>query len=88
MAESTPQPPTRDTILIDVQPNRGVFHAKASYVVGKNAKIRNRTEIATTRLRALHRVISRMRRNGHGGKPYTATVDDQIMTGTIPHPNA
>jgi hypothetical protein len=88
MADSTPQKPTRDTILIDVQPSRGVFHATASYIVGKKAKARTRTEIATTRVRAMHRIISRMRRNGHGGKPYTATVDGQTLAGYIPHPNA
>jgi hypothetical protein len=86
MAESTPQRPTRDTILIDVQPSLGVFHATASYIVRKSE--RTRTEIATTRKRALHRILSRMRRNGHGGKPYTATVDGQKLAGYVPHPNA
>lgn len=80
------QPTPDRTIQITVQPNRGVFVAIATYAVA--SRKRERREIATTRIRALHRVISRMRRNGHAGRPYSATVDDQIMTGTIPHPNA
>jgi hypothetical protein len=84
MASDQPEP--NRTIQITVEPNRGVFVAIATYAVGKAT--RERREIATTRVRALHRVISRMRRNGHGGRPYSATVDGQIMAGTIPHPNA
>jgi len=83
MASDKPSP--NRIIQITIEPNRGVFVAVATYTVASRS--RERRETATTRVRALHKVISRMRRNGHGGRSYTATVDDQVMTGTIPHPN-
>lgn len=80
------QPAPDRTVRIAVDPSMGVFHAVATYAVGKGS--RERREIATTRKRALHRLLSRMRRNGHGGRPYEAKVDGQTLRGTIPHPNA
>lgn len=76
--------PAREPVRIEVVSNRGQCEATASYTVGR--KERSCCESANQRVNALHRIVSRMRRNGHGGKSYVATIDGETLHGIIPRP--
>ena len=48
-------------------------------------KLRTKMASGRTSAHALRRIIARLRRNGHGGKPWAFPVGDPVqMKGTIP----
>lgn len=71
-------------IVIEIRQTAGsIWAAVAVYPV--RGKLRTKTASGRTSAHALRRIIARMRRNGHGGKPWTFPEGDPVqMKGTIP----
>ena len=82
------------TFEIFVEVKRGYHHATALYSFplknGKPGKLRSITDGDSTAQRAIKRVLSRLRRNGHSGKPYRASVaaTGAVLAGIVPHPRS
>jgi hypothetical protein len=74
-------------IEIDLRFNRRTAHftAEATYVVGKSV-IRKASAAGGRRSLAIHRLISLLRKRGHGGKPYRVVEGEATMRGVIPKP--
>lgn len=76
-------------IIIELSFSRrsGHFTATASYFVGKSTRFAS--EYGTERAEAIARCLSRLRRRGHGGKPYKVLSDadgDGGLSGIVPKP--